>query len=413
MSRQVTAARRGLPKLRSPGDVVRWSDLVVTRLNSEALPGTPPAPPDRSFAVDVRDFNGIDLAGNNDSTAAVNAALLQAFAAGKPCFAPAGAIRASTIKLPTATEFGGAGMAHTRIISDGSDAPIIASKSYFAADAHPVHGRPKLHDMRIEGTDDQAKPSQHGVLLRDFFADLYHLEIRNTGGSAIRFESQDNAGTPLSGTAVNNRIRSCSIYQCRGQIPLVLGPTDGPFTDGIIQDLYLGSARTGSNAGYTQLFIGHAAGWFIDKLHTYTHHNNFTAINAATCLHLHRPWHAQIGRIYLEQWEQSGVYLQASDGITRVHGVSAWAEQGVVGSSVIYADCTPGSSPVFEVGGLAVTKHTGTNAVYGVTAADGVRVNMATPPSIAGAEAGSFTGFRKLGTGTVHVPDAAGGWASI
>ena len=66
-----------------------------------------------------------------------------------------------------------------------------------------------------------------------------------------------------------------------------------------------------------------------------------------------------------------------------------------------------------EISGLGITKDVNSLSIFEVTAGNDARINFATPPSPAGAQAGTVTPFRKLGTGTVHVPDATGGWLSI
>ena len=105
----------------------------------------------------------------------------------------------------------------------------------------------------------------------------------------------------VGSTLVNNRIRSCDIYEARGIKPLFLGEDDGPLTDGLISDVYLGCARTGSGAGYVLCEIGHAAGWLINSVHSYVHHQTVTGLALPnSAMALYRPWHAKYSRLHTQ-----------------------------------------------------------------------------------------------------------------
>jgi hypothetical protein len=366
--------------------------------------------------VDFRDYVGIDLDGNNDSTSTVNTALMEAYTAGLNAFMPAGSIRVSQIKLPTRTELVGAGMSHSRIISTGANGAVVISKNIISVDAHPIEGRCRIAHLRIEGTGNQSLSNQHGILFRDFFSSIDHVEIRNTGGSAIRVQNASDSGAATSSTLVNNRYSHISCYEIYGAVGMFLGGQGNvSLTDGHMRDVYIGTSRTGSDGG-TTIYVGNCAGWSISNIHTYTYHPTLgDAVPApGAAMHLYQPWHAQITDIYAEQWLNSCIYIQAGTGVTNIDNVTVRADKCTVGGSVVYVDRLAGTSPIVRVDGITMTKEgASTNQCYGVTAGDGARVNVDSPVSIAGARAGDLLANRKIGTGTLYVPNATGGWASV
>ena len=356
--------------------------------------------------VDLRDFAGLDLTGANDSTSAVNTGLLQAYSAGKPCFAPSGDIRVSQILWPSRTEFVGAGKAHTRILSDGSNASIIKSRNLLTGDSHSgvVLGRSSLRHMLIRGSDDQTKSNQHGIVLRDYFTDIHDVEIRNTGGSAIRQTNTADNGT-TDQTGVNNRFYNLEVYDCRGITPLMLGPAvDEGWSDSYLVNVFVGMARRGAGAdvGHTGIYIGNAAGWFIGRVHTYTWHDTLTGLVVPqAAMHLRKPWHTQVSGMYLEQWSNTAIYVEGG-GLVSLDRINVWAEDAATGSSAIYVDSGPLAEPLCEIRGLGISKSSNTRTGYAVTSSNNSRVNMIGPPSVEGAQAGTVTFYRELTGGTIE-----------
>lgn len=365
--------------------------------------------------VDLRDYS-IDFTGDNDSTTPTVTALLDAYTNGYPCVAPAGDIRVSTLRLPTRVEFKGAGVGHTRIRSDGSNAPILKSKNMFTGDAQAgnMQGRCRVHDMRFIGSNDQTKSAQHGIVLRDFFSEIYDCEFEGCSGSAVVMTQLNDAGVSTA-VGVNNQVRDCQIYQNRGLVALQLGNAGATaMTDGLLSNVYVNTARTGSNAGYEPVVVANAAGWMIDRVHTYSYHPTVTGlVNPHTAVHLVKPYHTKVRDLYVEQWTNAGMYVEGG-ALLHVQGMSAICETAIAAATALYVDgsATLGN-PVVDLQGLGLSKATGTQAIFAVTAANNASVNVASAPSREGARLADITLYRELTGGNLFAPNGAGGWVGI
>ena len=161
--------RRGLPRLTAAGDVVRWANLVVSQLNAEQM-----RPRARRVAWSTFVISQAPTRGNNDSSAAINNALVRAREEFYPCYIPAGSWRCANIRVPSQVELFGEGHA-TRLISTGADAPVLASTNWYSDSGAVPEGYTFIHDLQIEGSDDQDLINQHLVIVRDFFSRLENL----------------------------------------------------------------------------------------------------------------------------------------------------------------------------------------------------------------------------------------------
>ena len=369
--------------------------------------------------IDLRDFSGIDWTGANDATTDVNNALLQAYTAGYAVSIPGGILRVSTLRWPTRTEIFGMGIPHTKIITDGSNDPIIKSKNLFTGDAHAgnMQGYCAIHDLQIIGSNDQALNNQHGIVFRDFFSQIHNVQLVGCGGNAIKFTEVNDASV-RTGVGVNNQIRDCAIYENRGIQALVLGDSASTkMTDGLLENLYVNSARTGANTGYTQIYVGNAAGWRIRNIHTYSYHPTASPlVNPLTSMHLVKSWHTQLRDIYLEEWENSGLYLEGG-GLTMIDGITCicqTASSGGGGSALYIDGSGTYGNPVVHLQGLGLTKSAGTQTVYPITVDHNARLNLAAPVSVEGSRIADFLPNRKLNGGLIYTPaDLGGTWNSV
>lgn len=367
----------------------------------------------RGAHADFRDGNGVDATGNNDSTSGLNALFLQAKAAGLPVLGPPGTFRVGTLRWPSGVEIVGSGTVHTRLVSDGTNGPILASKSWFAADAHAMVGNGALRHLTIRGSNDQNKTAQRGVLLRDYWSVIDDVLVEDTGGPGVEFTHRDDAGVAVA-SLVDNALHRVRVHNCRALSAVLLGETDNPaLTDGHIHDLRIWGHRTGTHTG-VHLFIGHAAGWQVTKVHTFAF--GTATVPPTTGIHLHRPWNAYLGELYIENAALTGIYAVAGTGPTTLVGVRFIADSLGTGGSALFVDRVGASdAPIVRLDGLQVLKSAATPAVRAVSAGAGTTISVIGPPDITGAGAAAVAPYLSTGTpiGVVRVPNTTGGWATV
>ena len=362
----------------------------------------------KTFHVDVRDFTAIDPTGVSDSTAGLTSAISQARTAQKPLVMVGGTYIVSTLKVPSQSVIiGTPGL--TKIKSDGSNAPIIASSNYYSASGATVGGGTILRDLSIVGTNDQSKTSQHGVLLRDYASFLDRLNISDTGGSAIKLAHLNDVGTAYSTTLGENRIIGLRARNIRGPIAVDLGEINNAgLIDGIFIDALIVGFRSVTTTGYALLQCGNATGWTFATIDTYVSGSGAKIPQAA--LNLFHTSNCDIADVSLPQWTSAGIYIAAQTGVISLRGIRATADSANANSCGIYCDAESGATPQYNIDQLALTRTSGTGTIYGVLSNNGAIVNLSSPPMLTGAQASTLAPALVSGSGSIRSINGASEW---
>ncbi|HYF53290.1 MAG TPA: hypothetical protein VEA41_03430 [Salinarimonas sp.] len=251
--------------------------------------------------------------GRRDDTAALQAAFDRAENGGVRLRAATYRV-SDTLLLPTNTILDGGGAV---IQSSGADRPILASAAW--AGRGGTRGRTRIERLRLHGTGRGER--QDGLVLHDFWSEIDRVEVVDTGGRGIVLVDEDRSGRRPSSTLVENRIRDCVVRDAR-RAAFWLGPrAGGKLTDGELVGCIASLARGASEPA---VFIGHAAGWIVDRLHLY-------GGAPRTACEIHQPYFASLSNLYIEAFAEVGLGLhgvQTSVSVTNVHIVAQEARDG-------------------------------------------------------------------------------------
>ena len=304
--------------------------------------------------VSVKDFGAVGD-GVTDDTAAIQAAL---DSGAKRVYIPSGTyIVTASVRIPSEITVYGDGTDKT-LISSAFNGPIIASKNYFASEGISPSGDVLLSEFSIAG--DSTGSNQVGILLRDYYSLIEKVNVYNTLSRAIEFTALNDAAVAVSGTLVNNRIKT---IRTSGAGPVYLGADgNGKLTDGVIDDAIIGIHASSPYA----LFIGQAAGWFIDKIHTEGNTATENSVRIVAGFHTH------VGSIYCESGgvaskpvvaltnvQQKVMIASLSIRLSATNSIGVFAERsGLVANAQV------------SIGSLHI-QNTGSNAVTGVSIPSG------------------------------------------
>jgi len=151
----------------------------------------------------------------------------------------------------------------TEIYSVTENKPVIASASYLSALSFAPTGHCTIKNIRALSSGSVV--GVKGIVLRDYYSHLDHVETGNTSGGGIELTHVRDDGVSVSGTLVENRITSPRVYQ-HGGIGINLGALDNnKLTDGYLTDAIVWSGGEAVRG----IFCGSAAGWVIDGFHHY------------------------------------------------------------------------------------------------------------------------------------------------
>ena len=345
-------------------------------------------------SVSLRAFGAIGD-GSADDTDEFNACSLYCYTTGLSMHIPSGTYELkNTGYLYSKVTYVGDGD-KSRIQQTTVNAPVLASIDYISTAGGPSPtGRCNIRDLLIYGSTSVGS-GNHGILLRDYYSNIENVRIYSTGGDGIRITDEDNAGSAVSGTLVENRIERCSVYGAAGHCYYLGDDNNNKITDGWLIDCIASTSATSPR----HLFIGSAAGWTVNGLHTYG-----TAPTDES-IEIRNSYHTNVDNVYVECYASGGtanaIGFYATQRALAVSNVTVKAE--VASTAAISIGRSGSLSPYVTISGLTVVNSS-------AAAVTGVETNSATitvqmgPATFANTGAGSITKYS--GSGIRYVDDA-------
>lgn len=179
---------------------------------------------------------------------------------------------------------------NTYILYTDGDAPVMASRNWFSAEGGSPAGRTHISNLQLIGSANASYTNNHGLVLRDFYSTIDNVRVSSAGGDGIRLDHKNDAGTAVGGTLVENRVMNCTVTNAYA-IPYNLGEAgNSTLTDG-----YLINCISDGETGHTYgVYIGSAAGWTVNGVHTYGAQAGVATITLANA------FFTNVSNIYME-----------------------------------------------------------------------------------------------------------------
>lgn len=183
------------------------------------------------------------------------------------------------------------------IIGQDEDAPVAGSKAYF--DNEAPRGQGIIRDIVFIGTrtSTAAPNNQDGFILFDYHTRLENVEAWDCTGRGVVQEESDSAGTPASGTLVENRFINVVSRRCNGRGIDIAPDQLGKATDGWLIDPIVEQPE---GVTHHAIKLGISAGWKFDGSHTY-------GGAPATPIEVSRAFCTDVGAHYVETFTQQGI----------------------------------------------------------------------------------------------------------
>lgn len=328
--------------------------------------------------------------GVTDDTAAFNAALL---AHGR-VFAPPGEYLVTTIMAPSRTTLEGAGKGCTKIFNQ-IDAPVIASRNYFAATGASATGRTVIRGLDVDGSNNSAHTNNHGILLRDYYSTIDDCVIRETGGSAIRLTHLNDAASAVAGTLVQNRVTNIDCFGILGQNCIDLGPdNNGKLTDGFCLNVNIQHSKDNTQRA---IFAGSAAGWQFRGIHTYGSVPD-QGLRLRYCDKTH------VSDLFIETFTSFGLFMHVvSTGSVSVDGIIVSCSDAGDGDDAVRIEAASGN-PAAKVGRISAYRASGSGTVNALAVQGGTVATLDSPPALSGAGASGLRLYDVSSGSTIRVP---------
>lgn len=215
----------------------------------------------------------------------------------------------NTLYYYSETTISGAGRNKTILKMTGINKPILVTKGYLDKLEPTGHG--KLHDFSILG--DQSQPLNKGLIIRDFYSEIFNITVSETGGNGIEYTHLSLSGTSVNGNLVENLIKNIVIRNCMGISFKVGDPNNNKLTDGIMRNIIIWQPSGNINKAIS---IGSSAGWTIDGIHTYG------SVDAECAVEFLNGYYTNINNIYIEAFKNLGIYLGASQRAINLTNIS-------------------------------------------------------------------------------------------
>jgi hypothetical protein len=257
--------------------------------------------------------------GQTDDTAALQAALNRAQGSGVTLQARRYAIR-DTLFVPTSSVLDGYG---ATIIQTSRDKPVLASLAWDGRG--PTKGNTRIRGLRLQGNKQGER--QHGIVLHDYWSEIVDVEVMDVGGYGVLLTHEDRNGRQPTGTLVENQIRNCNVRNS-GRTAFWLGATaNGKLTDGALINCI---ASLADNVREPGAFLGHAAGWTINGLHTY-------GGNPKIACEVQQSYFTALSNLYFEGFSDIGLALQQVQTNVQVTNANIMTERAAEGAAFIAA----------------------------------------------------------------------------
>lgn len=295
-----------------------------------------------------------------DNYAALRAAALAAQAAGRPLYLPPGGYRVTdTVPLPSRVLMFGDGPASVSIFQSTAEKPAVASMTWLTAFGGQPSGRCELRGVTVRGG---TGAGGHGVVLRDYYSAITDVVASQCGGDGFRPDAENEAGSTIGFTMVENHYSRLLSDQCLGYG--FNQNTDNPLlTDSFVSEVVI----RGVDGAPGGLRIPFAAGWQARNIHTY-------GPFGGPGLEFSRMWGSVLDSVQVEHgWTGVGVRLhgfQRAGVVNNLH--IAMSDTGGTMLEVKKHGSYPGAGPVFgtvslvssyDVAGTGVTWDTNTAPV--------------------------------------------------
>ena len=256
-----------------------------------------------------------------------------------------------TFYLPSGWALEGQGKVIVR--QETKDSPVIATEEWKLNET-PV-GETKVKGINIKGSKTVGS-GNHGLLIHDYYSTVDAVYVNNVGGKGIYFTSANSSGGKPTGTLVENTIKNCHVRNA-SDTPYFLGENNNnKLTDGIIQNCMVSATETSSHG----LYVGSAAGWFVDNIHTYGKPN--------VAISLKNSYYTAMSNIYIEDFATKAIDIHIQNSIT-VNNVSIslrkTIEDGVSVVEISKADLDYGEANCC-ISNLNMVTSAFNNKVYGV-----------------------------------------------
>lgn len=205
----------------------------------------------------------------------------------------------------------------------GIDKPIISKKGSILGNTH-------IKKIKVIG--DTTQPNNHGIVLNDYYSSIVDCEADNCGGYGFyMFEGG------ATGTLVENKIENCIARMC-SNTSFYLGSSTNKITDGFLLNCI--SQGNGSNKA---LYIGSAAGWNINGLHTYSHKN------ASDVVRIANSYHTFVNNIYIEDFTTSALNFSQCQQSLNISNITINFKNGLTDSTAILLNHSTARSSVSNV----------------------------------------------------------------
>lgn len=178
----------------------------------------------------------------------------------------------------------------------GANLPAVAATSGWTTSSNATSVPPVyIRGVSFDGnTANQTAGTGHGVVLQNYNSYIEDCSFNNTRGDGLRFDYYGaNGSSGISNTMVENRVTGCQFrFNGSGLGINVNDPTFNTITDG-----YIGGLCIFQSSG---LFLGAAAGWWIDGNHLYG--------SPQSAIRIARPFMTRVTNNYVEDWGTSSTF---------------------------------------------------------------------------------------------------------
>lgn len=334
-----------------------------------------------------------DGATTNSATLLNNASRAALAAADRALYIPSGHyVMDGTFKFDSGITIYGDGI-QSRISHTTSNVPVMASRNYYAAEGVSASGNTIIRNLYVSGNA-SAGSSNHGILLRDYYTTISDVLVAICGGDGVKMTHLNDASA-ATGNLVENRVIRVTASNNAGY-GLYLGDSDNNrITDGFVIDCIMRSTATTPS----HLYIGSAAGWKIDGVHTYG-----SSAPTSHSLNIINSYHTMIDNVYIEGFGTHGINaakIQRALSISNVH-----VKNTVSGAAAVRLDMSSiVTSCEVTVTGLNVV-NSSANTVIGIQTLDaGITVRTA-GCSFSNTGGGSITKYSATGAGVITRTDS-------
>lgn len=219
----------------------------------------------------VTNINDLGVVGNTgtDVTTAMNSAM-NLLTSGQAMWIPAGVYKVSaSILYPDDVKIFGSGDSDAgtviQVISGTNlTTPVFCSKGWYS-NATTAGDPVLISDIQIDGNNATSGANAHGFVAMNFWSSFDRMTIKNVSGDGFRFTAHNRAGTHISNTCVEPKIRRIQSRNNSGN-GIYINDSGSPLnscTDGFMEDCIV------QNAGLVGILNEMGPGWFIQGNHIY------------------------------------------------------------------------------------------------------------------------------------------------